>query len=79
MTVSSSKNEFLKSEKATLLRTELQKMVDDPKYNTKLRYSLIVSDETQFIRKHMDYMSNHLKMDHNQYVLNLKLMTKLSV
>lgn len=55
-------------------------MVEDPRYNTKLRYSVIEADESDepyFITKHMDYMSAHLKMDHNQYVSNLKLMTKL--
>ena len=77
MTISSSKAEFLKSEKAELLRGELQKMVDDPRYNTKLRYSLVETDESYFVTKHMDYMSAHLKMDHNQYISNLKLMTKV--
>lgn len=76
-TSSTTKAEFLRSEKAVVLRDELQKMVDDPQYNTQLRYSQINLSDTGFIKKHMEYMSNHLRMDHGQYILNLKLMTKL--
>lgn len=79
MTTSHSKRDFLKSEKADLLRKELQAMVDDPRYNTLLRYSIATPDGSNFIAKHMEYMSCHPTMNHEQYVSNLKLMTKLQV
>jgi hypothetical protein len=73
---SMTRNEFLGSEVATKLRTELTEMTDSPLYNTKVP-ALVLSDAAYFIDKHMSYMSNHLKMDHFQYVQNLKLMTKI--
>lgn len=72
-----SKQQFLSSEEATDLRSELQKMVKDPAYNTQVRYSLITSPGSQFVNKHMSYMSNHLQMNHKQYLRNIKLMTRL--
>jgi len=78
MAASSGKRLFLESELAKSLRDDLQAMVDHPGYNTKLRYSYSASTEggSGFVTKHMEYMSNHLQMDHKQYILNLKLMTK---
>ncbi len=78
MAASSGKRQFLESGLAELLRKDLQAMVDHPGYNTKLRYSYSASTEdgSGFVAKHMEYMSNHLQMDHKQYILNLKLMTK---
>lgn len=78
MTNGQTRQAFLKSEKASLLRDELEKMVRSPMYNTKL-YSLIDDpDKFRFVEKHMNYMSGHPSMDHMQYVANLKLMTKVT-
>lgn len=52
-------------------------MVDDPQYNTVTRYSMLSSDKSHFVAKHLEYMSNHLHMNHRQYISNLKLMTKI--
>lgn len=70
--------DFLLSEKALELRSELQAMVADPLYNTQLRYSIDTPDGSHFVEKHMKYMSNHLQMNHGQYIANLRLMTKVS-
>lgn len=75
MSTSLSRREFLKSEEATSLREELQKMVDDPQYNTMVRYS---ENKSEFVQKHMEYMSKYPTMNHSQFVSNLRLMTKLS-
>jgi hypothetical protein len=75
--LSLSRQEFLKSEEADLLREQLQVLVNDPSYNTNMMYTLQLSDGSQFVEKHMAYMANHLRMDHRQYVLNVKLMTRL--
>lgn len=72
-----SRQQFLKSEEAETLRKELQNMVKDPNYNTYVRYSLVTTNGSQFVNKHMAYMANHLHMNHRQYILNIKLMTKL--
>ena len=71
------KNSFLISEKADALREELLEMVSSPLYNTHVATSFD-SDVAYFAEKHIKFMSNHLNMDHSQYVKNLKLMTKLS-
>lgn len=66
----------MKSVKASQLKDELREMGDSPLYNTKIA-ALVEADTDYFIEKHMRYMSNHLSMDHFQYVQNLKLMTKI--
>ena len=73
---SSKRSTFLESDEAVVLRTELEKMVKSPLYNTKVS-TLFSDDSLFFIEKHMKYMSAHLNMDHSQYVQNLKLMTKV--
>lgn len=77
MTSGQSKRAFLDSEKGEELRKELQGMVKSPDYNTRAVYSLIDTDGNQFVEKHMNYMSVHPTMDHRQYVMNIKLMTKI--
>lgn len=72
-----SRSDFLRSEAATKLREELVEMTNNPVYNTRV-ITLAGSDPFYFVEKHMAYMSNHLRMDHMQYVKNLKLMTKIT-
>lgn len=73
---SSGKQAFLLSPKANDLRDILTEMVDDPLYNTRV-VMRINAGPMFFVEKHIEYMSNHLNMDHHQYVMNLKLMTKI--
>jgi hypothetical protein len=77
MAISSSRQVFLKSDKALELREALVAMVKSSDYNTHLYSMFSDSDDYNFVEKHMQYMSNHPLMDHWQYVLNLKLMTKI--
>jgi len=70
------RSNFLQSDKAAVLRNELEKMVKNPAYNTRVM-SLLSDDASYFVEKHMKYMSDHLTMDHSQYIQNLKLMTKV--
>ena len=67
---------FLKSDKASELRVELEKMVKSKEYNTHV-VTLFNPDPMYFVEKHIKYMSEHLSMNSDQYVLNLKLMTKI--
>ena len=71
-----SRSDFLQSEKATVLRQDLVDMTKSVLYNTNIA-SMFDANELYFVEKHMKYMSNHLTMDHSQYVNNLKLMTRL--
>lgn len=53
-------------------------MVKSPDYNTRAVYTLVDSDGgDQFVEKHMRYISTHPTMDPWQYVMNIKLMTKI--
>src|SRR6201993_1828478 len=67
----------VKTDKARLLREELLAMVKSPEYNTRPIYSTVESEGSQFVEKHMNYMSDFRNMDHWQYVSNLKLKTKI--
>lgn len=71
-----SRSKFLQSERAVELRNELVAMTKSSSYNTRV-VTLASSDPQYFVEKHMKYMSDHLTMDHFQYVRNLKLMTKI--
>lgn len=74
------KQAFFKSEKAIELRKLLVAMTKDPMYNTRLRGLVDYPDEDEgrFIEKHMHYMGTYPRMDHYQYVSNLKLKTKIT-
>lgn len=60
-----------------MLREELVSMVESPEYNTRSIYSTIGSDGSNFVERHMNYMSGFPSMNHLQYVQNLKLKTKI--
>lgn len=68
---------FLKSDKGKLLRKLLIAMTKDPAYNTHLQGLVDYPDEKRFVEKHLNYMSGFPRMDHVQYVSNLKLKTKI--
>lgn len=72
-----SKQTFLKSDEAAVLRAELVAMVESADYNTKPMYSTVESEGSQFVEKHLNYMGGFPNMDHHQYVQNLKLKTKI--
>lgn len=72
-----SKQAFLKSEQAIVLREQLEAMVEDPVYNTRSIYSTIGNDGSDFVQRHMNYMGGFPTMNHLQYIQNLKLKTKI--
>lgn len=69
---------FFESEIGKLLRQELIEMTQSEKYNTRSTYSVHAADGMNFVDKHMKYMSQFPNLNTNQYVSNLKLMTKRS-
>lgn len=75
---SQAKQVFFKSDKGIELRKQLIAMTKDSMYNTRLQGLIDCPDEERFIEKHMSYMGNFPRMDHYQYVSNLKLKTKIT-
>lgn len=68
--------QFLESAIATQLRQELSTMMDDPMYNTRASYSAALNGDIQFDDKHINYLSSHLAVDPDQYMSNLRLITR---
>lgn len=68
--------QFLDSERATEIREELNKMMEDPKFNTRASYSAVLNGDIDFVDKHMNYLSSHLTVDPDQYLSNLRLITR---
>jgi hypothetical protein len=72
------KQAFLKSDRAKDLRKLLVQMTKDPVYNTRIQGLFDQPDDKRFIEKHMNYMGSFPKMDHFQYISNLRLKTKIT-
>lgn len=70
--------EFLESEEGRTAYVELLKMVEDNGYNTTSTFSPSAKDGSLlFIDKHMNYLCTHLDVSANQYLSNLRLITKI--
>lgn len=70
--------EFLKSEEGQAVYAELCKMVDDEAYNTVPTFSPSAEGgQLLFIDKHMGYLCSHLGVNADQYISNLRLITKV--
>lgn len=67
---------FLESQEAEVIREQLCTMMEDPAYNTQPRYSAVLNGDMLFVDKHMNYLSSHLAVDPDQYLSNLKLITR---
>lgn len=68
---------FFASEEGKQLRDQLTKMTEDDAYNTRTMYSTSEKDGMTFVDKHMKYMGLYPNLNRQQYVSNLRLMTKL--
>jgi hypothetical protein len=72
---------FLDSEEAKDIKRMLQQMTQDISYSTQPSYSgdsLTYPDNLMpFIDKHMNYLSNHPKLDADKYLANIRLMTRV--
>jgi hypothetical protein len=77
VTINTRTTTFFKSDEGVQLRDELTKMTQSSEYNTRTMYSTSEKDGLTFIDKHMKYMSQYPSLNCRQYVLNLKLMTKI--
>ena len=72
-----SQQKFLDSEEAIRIKTALEKMVDDPAFNTEPTYTTGADPSWSFVDKHMTYLSEHPKLSPQHYLSNLRLMTRL--
>ena len=68
--------QFLDSEQASEIRDRLIRMMNDPGYNTKSTYSASAKGDVLFVDKHINYLSLHLDTNPDQYLSNLRLITK---
>jgi hypothetical protein len=77
MNITLSQKKFLDSEEARLAREELRRMESDASYNTQPIYVTGLIQALPFVEKHMTYLSNRPKLDPQQYLANLRLMTRI--
>lgn len=80
MHATASKRRFYDSEEAAAIKAILTAMERDISYNTESSYSANEVDHPEhnisFIDKHMHYLSEHPKVNPQQYLSNLRLMTR---
>ena len=63
------------------IRKKLAAMLSDPTLNTKAssfsaNAALYPDGQIPFVDKHINYLMNHPKLNHDQYLANLRLMLK---
>jgi hypothetical protein len=68
---------FFNSEEGMELRSELVRMTQSDEFATRTMYSTNDKDGLTFVDKHMRYMSLYPALNRQQYISNLKLMTKI--
>ena len=76
------KESFLRSEKAQDIKQQLRGMVDNDLYSTRSSYSTDVERYPDslipFVDKHIKYLSDHLNVNTDHYLANLRLITRVS-
>ncbi len=72
---------FFESEEGVMVKGALDQMAVDKTYNTSPSYSANIIQNPDnlisFTDKHMNYLNSHPKIDPQQYISNLRLMTKV--
>lgn len=72
---------FLESEEAQEIRQVFQSMTLSDAYNTAPSYStdtiLYPNNLIPFTDKHMNYLNTHPKLEAKQYIVNIKLMSRV--
>ena len=79
MRITLSQQKFLDSNDAVIIREQLLTMMQDKAFNTSSTYAATREDALPFDEKHMTYLSDHPKLDPQQYMQNLRLKTRLRV
>ena len=72
---------LLTPEEVERVENELRKMLEDDNFNTLSSYiasTEVYSDhKIPFVQKHMAYLRSHPKVNPDQYLSNLRMMTKI--
>jgi len=72
---------FMDTEKGAWIESELKAMVIDTTFNTVASYSAnsdtYPDNQIPFVHKHMNYLRAHPMADPQQYIANLRLMTRI--
>lgn len=75
------KSDFFDSEEGIRVRQALIDMESDNDFNTEAGYSanteVYANNRIPFVDKHMKYLSENQAVDLNQYLSNLRLMTRI--
>jgi len=71
------KQQFITSSLAATIKDELEDMEQDAAYYTQTSYSAMQECDVTFTEKHYTYMSTHPSVKPNEYMSNLRLMTKV--
>ena len=69
--------QFLASNEAIPIREELEMMTVSALFNTQSTYTPTEEEKQSFVDKHMRYLSLHTNTSPQQYLLNLKLRTRI--
>lgn len=76
-----SRVDFVNTDAGKDIKRRLERMVTDGQYNTESGYSAnstLYPDNLQpFVDKHISYLTSHTKVDPEQYLANIKLLTRL--
>jgi hypothetical protein len=80
-TINKKRRDFLASAEGQEIKRRLQYMAADSAYNTESSYSTNSSEYPDnlipFVDKHMNYLNAHPKLDADQYLANIQLMTRV--
>jgi hypothetical protein len=72
---------LFESEEGAVIKLALLRMARDAAYNTKSSYSADAvaypDNLIPFVDKHMSYLNTHPSVDSEQYLANLRLMTRI--
>ncbi len=72
---------FFDSEEGSEVKRELRQMANDSAYTTESSYNanevLYPGNHMTFVEKHMHYLNTHRNVNPQQYLSNLRLMTKV--
>lgn len=81
MTVTKKKSDFYASEEALAIKAVLLRMDADDNYNTPSSYSAdsasYENNIIPFVDKHMRYLQAHPNLNMQQYISNLRLMSRI--
>jgi hypothetical protein len=81
MQTAKSRTNFISSEEGQEARTQLTNMLSNQDFNTRSTYSgnteQYPDNVISFVEKHLNYLVKHPAVDVQQYLANVRLMTRI--